>query len=395
MLSPKESFAPIIDITQMEVILAVFGFFAALFSWALFRIKLPKNIGRAVKRKRAINVNKFFLPILVITPILFLFGMDAMAWTGLIMLMSAGGIKIPYWMPRIGKFSMAADSYSNEIAEQKSDIGFDCAGEIKGLVNPWFSLSRSKRREKIKLKNHQRETIELIQESIFSAKFKVVLELFKTYILFSIIFSVLYNTLPTLLPESVSSTLFSGQTYSFYEILFINYFAYGVIPLFLYLSYRSSASAIELLKIAAINSPKYVNIEGKPKTMKERFLSRKNHTSGNMRSNNDNRRRQNPLTNPNVLLGSHPRVMHQSPPVMQPPPPVMQPPPPVMQPPPPPVMQPPPPVMQPPPPVMPPPPPVMQPPPPPMPSSGLPPGWTTEQWKHYGKQWIEQNNFNN
>ena len=28
---------------------------------------------------------------------------------------------------------------------------------------------------------------------------------------------------------------------------------------------------------------------------------------------------------------------------------------------------------------------------PPLPAGGLPNGWTTEQWKHYGQQWLEQN----
>ena len=86
------------------------------------------------------------------------------------------------------------------------------------------------------------------------------------------------------------------------------------------------------------------------------------------------------------------------PPVMQQPLPVavpMRPPPPIVQQlPPPPVMQQPLPVavpMRPPPPIVQqlPPPPVMQPPHPPIPNSGLPPGWTVEQWHHYGSQWIE------
>ena len=28
---------------------------------------------------------------------------------------------------------------------------------------------------------------------------------------------------------------------------------------------------------------------------------------------------------------------------------------------------------------------------PPLPAGGLPAGWTMEQWKHYGQQWLEQN----
>ena len=28
---------------------------------------------------------------------------------------------------------------------------------------------------------------------------------------------------------------------------------------------------------------------------------------------------------------------------------------------------------------------------PPLPEEGLPQGWTMEQWKHYGQQWLEQN----
>ena len=28
---------------------------------------------------------------------------------------------------------------------------------------------------------------------------------------------------------------------------------------------------------------------------------------------------------------------------------------------------------------------------PPLPDGGLPAGWTMEQWKHYGHQWLEQN----
>ena len=27
---------------------------------------------------------------------------------------------------------------------------------------------------------------------------------------------------------------------------------------------------------------------------------------------------------------------------------------------------------------------------PPLPVSGLPDGWTMEQWKHYGQQWLDQ-----
>jgi len=27
---------------------------------------------------------------------------------------------------------------------------------------------------------------------------------------------------------------------------------------------------------------------------------------------------------------------------------------------------------------------------PPLPSDGLPPGWTVEQWQHYGHQWLAQ-----
>ena len=27
---------------------------------------------------------------------------------------------------------------------------------------------------------------------------------------------------------------------------------------------------------------------------------------------------------------------------------------------------------------------------PPLPESGLPEGWTMEQWKHYGEQWLNQ-----
>jgi hypothetical protein len=27
---------------------------------------------------------------------------------------------------------------------------------------------------------------------------------------------------------------------------------------------------------------------------------------------------------------------------------------------------------------------------PPVPASGLPDGWTTDQWQHYGQQWLEQ-----
>lgn len=373
MLTPKESFAPIVDITQIEAILAAFGFIAALFSWAFFRIRLPKKIGRDVKKRRTRNVNKYFIPILIITPILFLFGMDAMAWTGLIMLMSAAGIKIPYWMPRVGKISIAADSYSNEIASQRSDIGFDHAGEIKGLVNPWFSLSRSRRREKIKFKNQQRETIELIQESIFSAKLRIVIELFKTYILFSVIFALLYNSIPNLLPDSISSALFGNKTYSFYEILFINYFAYGIIPFFLYLSYKSSSNAIELLKIATINSPKYVNIEEKPKTIKDRFFNQNNRKPSLKQNNRSNLQTRNYQSNSNVPLGRPPPGLPPRPPLVQQPPVAMAPRPPVVQ----------------------------QPPAttqpqqsPPLPSSGLPPGWTMEQWRYYGKQWIEHNGSN-
>ena len=29
---------------------------------------------------------------------------------------------------------------------------------------------------------------------------------------------------------------------------------------------------------------------------------------------------------------------------------------------------------------------------PPIPENGLPEGWTTEQWIHYGQQWINQQN---
>jgi len=29
---------------------------------------------------------------------------------------------------------------------------------------------------------------------------------------------------------------------------------------------------------------------------------------------------------------------------------------------------------------------------PPLPSDGLPPGWTEEQWQHYGHQWLSQQN---
>ena len=28
---------------------------------------------------------------------------------------------------------------------------------------------------------------------------------------------------------------------------------------------------------------------------------------------------------------------------------------------------------------------------PPLPATGLPDGWTMEQWKHYGEQWLEKN----
>ena len=28
--------------------------------------------------------------------------------------------------------------------------------------------------------------------------------------------------------------------------------------------------------------------------------------------------------------------------------------------------------------------------PPPIPPEGLPPGWTEEQWNHYGHQWLSQ-----
>jgi hypothetical protein len=28
---------------------------------------------------------------------------------------------------------------------------------------------------------------------------------------------------------------------------------------------------------------------------------------------------------------------------------------------------------------------------PPIPYEGLPPGWTMEQWQHYGQSWLEQN----
>ena len=27
---------------------------------------------------------------------------------------------------------------------------------------------------------------------------------------------------------------------------------------------------------------------------------------------------------------------------------------------------------------------------PPLPASGLPEGWTMEQWEHYGQQWLDQ-----
>ena len=27
---------------------------------------------------------------------------------------------------------------------------------------------------------------------------------------------------------------------------------------------------------------------------------------------------------------------------------------------------------------------------PPLPESGLPEGWTMEQWQHYGEQWLNQ-----
>ncbi|MEC7042662.1 MAG: hypothetical protein VXW89_05075, partial [Candidatus Thermoplasmatota archaeon] len=27
---------------------------------------------------------------------------------------------------------------------------------------------------------------------------------------------------------------------------------------------------------------------------------------------------------------------------------------------------------------------------PPLPASGLPEGWTMEQWEHYGQQWVDQ-----
>ena len=32
---------------------------------------------------------------------------------------------------------------------------------------------------------------------------------------------------------------------------------------------------------------------------------------------------------------------------------------------------------------------------PPLPSSGLPAGWTMDQWEHYGQQWIDQQNTSN
>jgi hypothetical protein len=27
---------------------------------------------------------------------------------------------------------------------------------------------------------------------------------------------------------------------------------------------------------------------------------------------------------------------------------------------------------------------------PPLPAAGLPDGWTMEQWKHYGQQWLDR-----
>jgi hypothetical protein len=103
-----------------------------------------------------------------------------------------------------------------------------------------------------------------------------------------------------------------------------------------------------------------------------------------------------------VPMRPPPPIVQQLPPpaVMQQPLPVaapMLPPPPIVQRlPPPTVMQQPLPVavpMRPPPPIVQrlPPPPVMQQPRPPIPNSGLPPGWTVEQWQHYGNQWIEAN----
>ena len=421
MYEPEETFLMIIDISMAEVILSFVGFALVFISWISFRLRLPKKIPRKMKTERAIAVNRLFKPIIIITPLLILLGHLEMALPGLIMLMKAGGNRFPYWIPKVGEISLAADSYSNEIVAVKAELVYDEAGKKRPQMQfienntSGFFMSRTRSRKAIianegievrnaKIRADARKRALLVEESVSAYRRKIISALLTSYVFLSVFYSIALYFIPRTL---ISFGLFTNvieEPIGWIQLLFVNYFAYGIVLVFLYLAYFSASNGIELLRISAINSPKYTNINSKPKSLRERF-SKKIINTQPIRGAPQVLHHPNPMIREVPITRSAlPKVSSlpiPSPPALtpvmakQPLPPPAPPLTPVMAkqplPPPAPPLTP---VMakQPLPPPAPPLTPVIakQPPPPVIPATGLPPGWTIEQWHHYGHQWLSQ-----
>ena len=410
MYEPKETFLLMIDISPAEVILSIVGFGLVFISWIGFRLRLPKKIPRKMKAERTTAVNGLFRPIIIITPLLILLGHLEMALPGLIMLMKAGGSRIPYWIPKIGEISLAADSYSNEIVAVKAQLVYNEAGKKRPQMQfmekstSGLFMSRTRSRKAIianegievqnaKIRADARKRALLVEESVSAYRRKIISALLTSYVFLSVFYSLALYFIPRTLISYGLLTNVVNAPISWMQLLFVNYFAYGIVLVFLFLAYKSASNGIELLRISAINSPKYTNINSKPKSLKERFSKRIINTQP-IRGVPQGMPNPSPMIREvSITRSALPRVPPSPTPLPSPLTPVMarQP----LPPPAPPLT----PVMarQPLPPPAPPLTPVMakQPLSPVIPATGLPPGWTIEQWHHYGHQWLSQQVENN
>jgi len=455
----SSEFEQILDISTFEIILALFCIVLITFVWVNFRLRICKsNIPRITRETRNKKVNKLFKVIFISSPLLIIFGHLDMALPGLMMLIYAGGGRLSYKTPKLGMVSYQVDCFSNEIVSVKAHEVYDEAGMLRPLdliqvqllssnmkkTTGLFKSRLDKRQaiianEEIHNRNSQLRAAQtvlnekviadqikrrsLVTESIQACKKNIVWTLFYAYIFISIVKTIIEISLVPLMKSIGFPVKYIPSEKDFIEILFVNYFAYGLIILFVIIAVYSANSGIELLRISRLNKPRYFKIGTVPETITSKLISviksKPSHKQAkrNISGHKVQDSRLNQVNSPVVAL-----VMQQQiipPPV---PPPGMQQqiiPPPV-----------PPPGMQQKAMILPPvPPPGMQQkamilPPiaphainnvvmglnhssdskmvlgennqqnniPPLPPSGLPEGWTSEQWKFYGERWINHNN---
>ena len=491
----------IFDFTSVEIISTLFFIAIIPLLWINFRININrKKVSTLTAKIRNQKVNRYFLIILISSSSLIIFNMYAMALPALVMLILASGGKLSYKIPKFGEISYDVDKFSNEIVAVKAHEVYDEAGILRPLKTVQLQSlssnmksttglfkSRAQKRSAIvqneqihmqnariraeqtlhneKLRADQIKRRSLVNESITAHKSKIRLSLFKAFVFAAILQAiVLIFITPVMELMGFPSSIIPAKR-GFVEIILEDFWAYGLIFVFIGIGLYSAQMGIELLMISRLNRPKFIRVGDFPESLTSKIInsikgkSKSSRTTKNNRSiqpnssptfqQNNSSPRPPGIVSTQTPTGMPPMPIQRSPSIapiptrpptglpqrtmarppastvmpvrpampMQPPPPVMpmrpampmQPPPPVMP------MQPAMP-MQPPPPVMP-----MQPTmpvrtsnisqmeveqqrtqqisesaaidiaeiEPPLPEEGLPDGWTLEQWKYYGKKWLE------